>query len=395
MGTYCPGNHCGADLLGGDRTGVQAWCEPERQRGEPRSTVTVRLVVRNAGARPDTFRVEPVERVHGSLDFDASVLNFPLAPDQTRVVEVRYTLPRDHTRLGIDVASRFGVPGADAAGRVNDGRTQRFGVALRVVSTTANQGAACAAFAVDVPRRFDADRPDGFSRARSVPLLVGSAVLALIVAATAVVAVTSDDGDSASAPRGDAAQQVPVGDGATAGVILPGITPSGGEPPSAAVESPSKGAGRQPPVVSSTATSGASGKSETVVPETVGLDVEAARQALRERNLVPRVQVRANSKGPKGEVLESSPAAGETVREGATVTITVRDGNTTVPEVVGSDEESATAEIRAAGLAVSVKPRLTSKADEYGVVVATYPSAGAQVPLITSVTIYVGKPDVR
>ncbi|UGQ13996.1 PASTA domain-containing protein [Yinghuangia sp. ASG 101] len=384
LGTYCPGNRCGADLVSGHRAGVQAWCDPERRRAEPRAAVTVRLVVRNAGARPDTFRVEPVERVYGNLDFDASVLNVPLAPGQTRVVDVRYTLPHDHTRLGVDVASRFGVPGADATGRVDDGRVRRFGVALRVVSTTANQGAAAAAFAVDVPRGPAPGGVGGGARGRSLPLVVGGALLALIVVAAAVVAFVADGGDTATAAPGAA---TPGQARVSVGADPTGARAAGDEPPDGSEESTATGAGMRPVADPSVTVRGTE---TTVVPDTVTLDRDAAERALRARGLVARVVVRENSRGPEGEVLASSPAAGETVRAGSTVTLTVRDGTTTVPDVIGTDQKSAEAAVHTAGAHVTVKFRPTPNDDEYGIVVATSPTAGTRVPVTSTVTIYIG-----
>ncbi|MGR7002471.1 COG1470 family protein [Yinghuangia aomiensis] len=172
LGTYCPGEQCGADqrFAGDAETGVQAWCEPARQRGEPGEAVTVRLTVRNAGRRPDTYRVEPIEQVAGRLDFDAASLTYTLAPGESRVVVLRYTPPRDRIGFGIDIASRFGIPGADAAGRANDTRGGRFGVALRIVSTGGTtRAAAGAAFALDIPRRFQYDPNRGGPRAACGP----------------------------------------------------------------------------------------------------------------------------------------------------------------------------------------------------------------------------------
>ncbi|MFE7563822.1 hypothetical protein [Kitasatospora sp. NPDC057500] len=153
LGAYCPGEYCGTDLRAGPDAGVRAWCEPPRRFGAAGGTVTLDLLVHNEGPRPTGFRVEPVEPVGGRLDFDRRAAEEPLPAGATRRIELRYTVPPDLAGPGPDIASRFGVPGSDAAGRVHGAPHARAGVALRVAAVAARQGAACAAFAVDVPER--------------------------------------------------------------------------------------------------------------------------------------------------------------------------------------------------------------------------------------------------
>ncbi|MFD0346912.1 hypothetical protein ACFQ0M_14330 [Kitasatospora aburaviensis] len=118
LGVHCPGERCGTDLRAGPGAAVQAWCEPARRLGEAGRTVVVHLVVRNAGTVSTGYHLEPVEPVEGRLDYDRSAVAAPLAPGQTRQVELRYTLPFDRIGTGLDIASLFGVPGADLAGQV-------------------------------------------------------------------------------------------------------------------------------------------------------------------------------------------------------------------------------------------------------------------------------------
>ncbi|MFF8770715.1 hypothetical protein [Kitasatospora sp. NPDC015120] len=153
LGRYCPGEYCGTDLRAGPDAGVRAWCEPPRRFGTAGATVTLDLLVHNEGPRPTGFRLEPVEPLEGRLDFDRRAVEEPLPAGATRRIELRCTLPPVLTGSGPDIASRFGVPGAGAAGQVHGTPHVRVGVALRVVALAARQGAACAAFAVDVPER--------------------------------------------------------------------------------------------------------------------------------------------------------------------------------------------------------------------------------------------------
>lgn len=384
LGAYCPGNRCGTDLRAGNDTGTQAWCEPERQRGEPGRTVTTRLVVRNSGSRPDTYRVEPVEQVDGRLDFDAAVLNVPLAPDQTRIVEIRHTLPQDRTALGIDVASRFGVPGADAAGRVNDGRADRFGVALRVVSTTANQGAACAAFAVDVPARFRQDRQNGNSsgpRARSTPVMVGGAVLALIVVIAAVVAVAANKDDTATA----GADSTP-----TAPVTSPTApTPNAVTDPKA-VQSPGKAAGGNGNGNGNDSKGGSGGnngsggsgeitttpppaKTLVKVPSVTTISDRQAAERLQAAGFKVQFQYLDGTGGPRGLVDAQKPAANTMATEGSTVVLSLRDGKVKVPDVIGLYPNEAEAVLSRYNLLADYPQTFASDPSK---VVATDPGAG-------------------
>ncbi|MEV0194678.1 hypothetical protein AB0I39_39925 [Kitasatospora purpeofusca] len=254
LGVYCPGEYCGTDLRAGADAGVRAWCEPERRFGVAGGTVLVDLLVCNAGPSTTGFHLEPVEPVGGRLDFDRRAAEAQLASGATRRIELRYTVPLDLAGPALDIASRFGVPAADVAGRVQGALPSRYGVALRVAATSAHHGAACAAFAVDVPRQIDVDgqhgggrsgggdggsgggrsgggdggsgggrpapaRPDGGTGGRTGggcgPLVIAMvvavvAVVAVMVAAFVVLGRSRDGGTSAAGPGGSAVSAQPV-----------------------------------------------------------------------------------------------------------------------------------------------------------------------------------------
>ncbi|WP_436772820.1 PASTA domain-containing protein [Yinghuangia sp. YIM S09857] len=407
LGTYCPGNRCGTDLRTGNDTGVQAWCEPERVRGEPGRTATVRLMVRNSGSRPDTFRVEPVEQVDGRLDFDAAVLNVPLAPDQTRVVEIRYTLPRDRTALGIDVASRFGVPGADAAGRVNDGRAERFGVALRVVSTTASQGAAGAAFAVDVPARFRQDRQDGRSggpRARSTPMLVGGGVMALIVVIAAVIAFAAAKEDDGGADTAAATPSAPATVAETAPTTVTatdgsGGTAGGGRDEEATGENPSGGGGNNSGTNGGNNggnDSGGRGNSSSGevttppvrklvrVPNVTTLPDRKAVETLQAAGFKVELRYLPGTGGPRGLVQAQQPGSATMAPQGSAVVLSLRDGKVKVPDVIGMTPARATAKLEELNLVGESAQSFTADRK----VVSTDPAQGTLVDEGSTVILY-------
>lgn len=211
LGAYCPGARCGTHIRrkADTTSGVRAWCEPERQRGDPGRTATARLSVCNAGEEPATYRVVPLEPVEGRLVFDASAFATALAPGETRSVDVHYMPPRDRVAMGLDVATRFGIPTDADAGPDN----RRFGVALRVVGTGLEPVAACAAFAIDTtpltrttrpPDPVAADTPTARARprARRALMLLGGLALALAASAGLLVnaAANGDGGRPAPAP---------------------------------------------------------------------------------------------------------------------------------------------------------------------------------------------------
>lgn len=412
LGTYCPGEQCGADqrFAGDAETGVQAWCEPARQRGEPGEAVTVRLTVRNAGRRADTYRVEPIEQVAGRLDFDAASLTYTLAPGESRVVVLRYTPPRDHIGFGIDIASRFGIPGADVAGRANDTRGGRFGVGLRIVSTGGTtRAAAGAAFAIDIPRRFQYDPNRGGPRGGARPkMLAGVGAVAVVVVLAVVAAVAlggSDDGGTTAAP-GSSVEAVTVAS------VDPGAGGTGRGGGSGASDNSDGSNGENGGATSGRGSAGSGtnagngGKSgpattpptvrrDFVVPNTSGMTAQEARDAIAKAGLAPSIQPVPNSRGPQGAVIDTYPAGGEIVGEGSTVVVRVHDGNTTVPNVVGMDQETARITLRDAGLAAKFTTVPVSDRTKYNVVVRTDPPAGTSAGVLTGVTVSMGTPDIR
>ncbi|MCX2967635.1 MULTISPECIES: Stk1 family PASTA domain-containing Ser/Thr kinase [Streptomyces] len=94
------------------------------------------------------------------------------------------------------------------------------------------------------------------------------------------------------------------------------------------------------------------------VPDVTGADRGDARTVLEEAGVEVRVaDERVHSDQEPGTVVSQSPAAGETVARGDTVTLTLSKGPemVTVPDVVGQDEESAVEALRAAGFEVTVR----------------------------------------
>jgi serine/threonine-protein kinase len=96
------------------------------------------------------------------------------------------------------------------------------------------------------------------------------------------------------------------------------------------------------------------GPRQVEVPRLVGLTYEDAVDALDEVGLEPR-RVNVFSQKPEGEVTGQSPRAGEQVDEGTEVEVRVSQGpeEIEVPNVLDQSEQSAIAELEAAGFEVS------------------------------------------
>ncbi len=133
-----------------------------------------------------------------------------------------------------------------------------------------------------------------------------------------------------------------------------------------------------------------SGPGEVVVPSVVGEDQESAVARLRADGLSPIVRERASSE-PVDTVVDQSPASGQRVDEGSTVTVYVSDGKVrSVPDVTGLTQGEAETELEDAGFNVSVRTRETDQPDEDGTVLSQSPRGGAERRERATVTITVG-----
>jgi len=133
-----------------------------------------------------------------------------------------------------------------------------------------------------------------------------------------------------------------------------------------------------------------SGPSESVVPNVVGEDQESAVARIRAEGLSAIVRERASSE-QLDTVVDQTPAAGQRVDEGSSVTIFVSDNTVReVPDVTGLTQDDAESQLRDAGFAVGVRTRSTDQPDEDGIVLSQSPSGGAERRERATVTITVG-----
>jgi serine/threonine-protein kinase len=135
-----------------------------------------------------------------------------------------------------------------------------------------------------------------------------------------------------------------------------------------------------------------SGPDQVSVPSVIGETQEDAVARLREAGLSPIVRERASSE-PVDTVIEQTPAAGQEVEEGSSVTIFVSNGEVReVPDVTGLPQSEAEADLDDAGFGVNVRTRETDQPDEEGIVLSQSPRGGVERREGATVTITVGEP---
>lgn len=125
------------------------------------------------------------------------------------------------------------------------------------------------------------------------------------------------------------------------------------------------------------------------VPRLRGLLVEDAQARLENRGLEDAVKRVANNRVEINRVIRTDPPAGESVEEGATVTLIVSNGprTTEVPSLDGLTLEQARAELEDADLELGTQTSVPSDEAEAGVVVGQTPEAGEEVPAGTEVAV--------
>jgi beta-lactam-binding protein with PASTA domain len=136
----------------------------------------------------------------------------------------------------------------------------------------------------------------------------------------------------------------------------------------------------------SVVTLSSSSATQVTVPDVVGDKAPAAISALRAQGLSTQTASVASNKA-KGIVVSESPAAGESVAKGSTVTIRVSRGPSRVPDVVGQTRAAAVAALKAAGFGAAVF--VVPSSEPKNTVVAQRPRAGANAPADSKVRLNV------
>ena len=137
-----------------------------------------------------------------------------------------------------------------------------------------------------------------------------------------------------------------------------------------------------------------SGSATVKVPDVSGMTQSEARKEIENANLTWGDVTTEDSPGTQaGQVIRSNPAAGNPVSRGATVSVVVSSGRTTVPDVVGKSQDEAQQALKNAGLGYNVrtsdaKTTDPSKNDTYEVT-SVDPGANQSVNVGDSVSLEV------
>jgi beta-lactam-binding protein with PASTA domain len=132
------------------------------------------------------------------------------------------------------------------------------------------------------------------------------------------------------------------------------------------------------------------GPGEALVPLVQGLPVDEATDQMRDAGFRTERSNEYSDTVKKNRVIETSPAEGESVRKGSTVTLVVSRGKekTAIPDVVGQPQDQAEAALGDAGFQVGTQEQEDADA-EPGTVLAQDPPAGTQAAAGTRVTLTV------
>jgi membrane peptidoglycan carboxypeptidase len=129
---------------------------------------------------------------------------------------------------------------------------------------------------------------------------------------------------------------------------------------------------------------------QVTVPDVTGQTTDAATAVLDDAGFTAVIGGETDSDLPAGTVASTSPSGGSTVAAGATVTLTVSNGNVApLPDVVGDAVEDA--EDTLDGYDVVVIDRTVTDPDQDGEVLSMNPAAGAAVAGDATVQLIVGR----
>jgi serine/threonine-protein kinase len=134
------------------------------------------------------------------------------------------------------------------------------------------------------------------------------------------------------------------------------------------------------------------GPGNTSVPAVEGQPLDAAQRAIQQAHLkVGQVQQQSSGQVPSGNVISTSPTAGQTVPINTAVEIFVSSGkpSVNVPDVVGQPEGSARAALQAAGFRVATGSPESDPTVPAGSVKSEDPAGGTQAASGSTVTLVI------
>jgi eukaryotic-like serine/threonine-protein kinase len=190
-------------------------------------------------------------------------------------------------------------------------------------------------------------------------------------------------------PAGTVVAQTPkAGQKAAGGSAVRLNVSSGPQQPTAAPSTPS-------PAKDAKVGKAATADASTTIPDVVGMKLKQARKQIRKAGLITEVKYVPNQE-PEGTVVAQSPKPDTSAKKGDHVLANVSLGpkpsaQKAVPDVVGANEATAVAELKAASFKVEVIDEPTSDQSQDGVVIDEQPAASTQAPAGSEIAIYVGR----
>jgi eukaryotic-like serine/threonine-protein kinase len=135
-----------------------------------------------------------------------------------------------------------------------------------------------------------------------------------------------------------------------------------------------------------------SGPGDATIPFVRGSPQDEATKKLKAAGFKVQVRKEYNDGVAKGKVIETSPAQGQQLTRGTTVTLVVSRGvrQVQVPDVVGKNRDDAEAQLQDLGLRVAFTER-EDKDQDPGTVLQLSPAAGSNVDKGATVTLTVAK----
>jgi eukaryotic-like serine/threonine-protein kinase len=132
-----------------------------------------------------------------------------------------------------------------------------------------------------------------------------------------------------------------------------------------------------------------SGPPKVAVPNVLHQSADTARNELQNKGFQVKETTDQNSTAPPNTVVGQNPAAGTMAAQGATVTLSVSPGGSTIPAVVNEQLDIAVGQLQNAGFSDIVTVHVSNPALQNGIVVNQSPAAGQNVPATTQITLTV------
>ncbi|SNR62029.1 Stk1 family PASTA domain-containing Ser/Thr kinase [Blastococcus mobilis] len=128
------------------------------------------------------------------------------------------------------------------------------------------------------------------------------------------------------------------------------------------------------------------------VPNVVGLDEQRARATLQQAGFTNVTIDRVDSAEPEGQVIDVDPAESTSIAPDTTITLTVSDGDTAVPDVRGLTQAAALEALRAAGFTTITSQNVESDEVAEGQAVGTEPGATTQAAADDEIILLIAVP---